>query len=500
MNFRNRARAAALLLMTLPLAAPAVVADAGAEPQFPAVQLALPTSKHLTGTFHGKAVSYSATMAKTPVADADGKPGAELVSFAYVADGTRAAADRPVMFVFNGGPIVSAQYLHMGLLGPKRVAFDDDITTTPAAYSIVDNDLSILDVADLVFVDPASTGFSRVVDGKDFRDYFSVKADAQQVAAFIATWLKDNERTNSPLYVFGESYGTMRAPEVVGQLAAMPEPILADGVILFGQAANIIEYAQRPANIISYVASLPTLTATGWYHGKVKAGKGGIDALLSKSRAFANGEYLQALFDGNSISPARKKSVAKKLEALSGIPADYYLAHDLRISKEEYRQELLKDQKLLLGRADARYTAPITDKGRAPDPSGVLSNALQDEFRTYLGATFGIQDTSAYMNAAPVKGLGDWDWGAAGGPFADFPYQKPLNMLMEKNPKFRVMVSNGYYDTQTTMGAAEYLVKQAGWPKDRTELKYYPGGHMAYTIGATAVAVTDDLRAFVGGK
>lgn len=485
---------AGALLVTV-MSVSSVRAQEPAVDSFEDVTLAFPIIVEKTGTFNGTKLSYTAAVEKTSVLAEDGTVGADLVTFAYTVESEDV---RPVMFVFNGGPIVAAQYLHMGVLGPKRVAFADDISENK--YEVVENDLTILDVADLVFVDPASTGFSRVAAGKNYKDYYSVQADGQQVAAFIAGWLKNHDRLSAPVYIFGESYGTMRAPEVAKQLAELREPILADGVVLFGQAANIIEYAQRKANIISYVVSLPTLTATGWYHGKVKAGKGGIEALLEKSRKFAEEEYLQALYLGDRLPEKRKKAVAKKLEMLSGIPADYYLAHDLRISKEEYRLELLKGNGLLLGRSDSRYIAPVTEKGRAPDPSGVLSDTLQDEFRTYMTDMFGIKDTSAYRNFAPVKGLDDWDWGPNAGPFSDYPYQRSINILMDKNPEFRVLVANGYYDTQTTMGAAEYLITQSGWPKDRKVLKYYPGGHMAYSITETARAVTDDLRAFVTGQ
>ncbi|MBP6514310.1 MAG: hypothetical protein KA224_03975 [Steroidobacteraceae bacterium] len=494
----------AAIALTVGCAPAAFAQPTAAAPGGPATfTLRAPVVTRHTGTFNGSKVTFYAKVEGLDVADAEGKHGARLVSFAYTADSVAgrkvAAASRPVLFLFNGGPISASPYLHMGSFGPQRVFVPDDTAADPFTWTLKDNPYSLLDVADLVFIDPAGTGFSRVVPGKDPTDYYSVVADGQQVAAFVSAWLSRNGRLASPKFVFGESYGTMRAVEIGRQLAALPQPILLDGIVLFGQAVNIAEYAQRPRNILSYVLSLPTLAATAWHHGKVDRAGRSVEQFIQAARDFARDEYLDALYRGNTLPEAERQRIAKALEGYSGISAAWYLEHDLRITKEMYRVELFRDAKLLLGRNDMRYTAPLTDKGTAVDPSGVLPNAMEKAFRSYLRDTLRVDWDEPYVLQAAVKGLEGWGWGGTT-PFSDWPYVDSVGELMRKNPAFRVMLGTGYFDSQTTLGGAEYAATQSGWPRDRTWVREYPGGHMAYSIDATAQALGNDLRAFMSGK
>lgn len=454
-----------------------------------------PVVTHHIGTFNATQIRYTATVEAIDVPDAKGNPAARMVSIAYTDDTVHDPTTRPVMFVFNGGPITASLWLHIGVMGPRRVSIPDDLTADPNTFKLVDNAYSPLDAADLLFIDPASTGFSRVLPGVAPESYFSVTADAQQVTAFISAWLTKHGRLSSPAYLLGESYGTIRAAEVAAQLAELPHPILLDGVVLMGQAINIIEYRQRPQNIVSYAVSLPTLAALAWYHQKTDRTGKTFDEFEREARAFAQTDYLTALFKGSSITPAEKDRVAKRLEQLSGIPAAYYRAHNLRISKEEYRGELLKDRGLLLGRNDGRYVAPLTKKGLSEDPSSVTSAAYHHFFADYLRNDLKVNGPDEYIPFKLVE-LDQWKWGGSG-PFADWPYSNRLLVVMKANPRFRVLIANGYEDTQTTVGAAEYAVRQAGWPEGRATLSFYEGGHMAYTVESSAKRFTDDIRALV---
>ena len=400
------------------------------------------------------------------------------------------------MFAFNGGPIVASQWLHIGILGPKRVDVPDDLAADPSTFKLVDNALSPLDATDIVMLDPASTGYSRVLAGTDAKSYFSVTADGQQITALIAAWLARYQRLSSPIYILGESYGTMRAVEVAGQLAELPQPILAEGVVLFGQAINIIEYAQRPQNIISYVVSLPTLASLAWYHEKVPRQGRTLEQFVAEASRYAQTEYLTALIQGNAIDPAERDRVAQRLESFSGISAAYYREHALKITKEQFRGELLKDRGLLLGRSDGRYLAPLTDKGIVPDPFEIVMDPFKRLFAEYLRQDLAVNWPDEYVAMAGVAGLDDWDWGDKT-PFSRFAYGDRLLKVMAANPRFRVLVGNGYYDTQTTIGAAQLAVRQAGWPEGRAQLEFYEGGHMAYTGRAAAEKFSGDLRAFV---
>ncbi len=453
------------------------------------------------GVFGGKSVRYTATVEGLDVPDAKGGLGARLVSIAYVVDGGSNESGRPVMFVFNGGPITASLWLHIGVMGPKRLALPDDLKADPETFKLVDNPYSPLDATDLVFVDPASTGFSRVAPGVSPSAYFSVAADGQQVAAFIVQWLTAHHRLDSPVFLLGESYGTLRAAEVAGQLAELPRPILLGGVVLMGQAVNIVEYSQRPQNIISYVVSLPTLAAIGWYHGKVKAEGKSLVEFVNQAWSYAQSDYLPALFLGKDLSPVERDRVAARLEELTGISASYYRDHNLRITKEQYRGQLLKDQGLLLGRMDARYVGPLTAKGVGPDSAmDVIDPAYRKAFLNYLQDDLKVTWKETYIPAtSPDGGLDGWSWGGTS-PFSDWPYTERLNKALVANPRCRVFIGNGYYDTQTTVGAAILAARQASWPRDRVTLGFYEGGHMPYTVERSAAKFGADMRAFVSDK
>ena len=470
----------------------------------PITGLTFPYVTHHQGEFNGKRISYTATVGVVGVNDAEGNPAASIVSTSYVADvpagSPESSSNRPVMFVFNGGPISPSVYLHMGAFGPRRVAFDDDLTADPGSAQLVDNPYSILDVCDLVYFDPAGTGFSRTLPGKPLRDYFSVQADAQQTAAFIVRWLEANDRLGSPVYIFGESYGTNRAAETAGQLSKLEPPLLLDGVVLFGQAINIIEYSQRPSNIMSYVVSLPTLAAIGWHHGKASPQGADLETFVAQAWNYAQDEYLDALFQGNTIPADQLLAVAERLEQFTGVSADVFVEKRLRLSKEAYRRELFKAEGKIIGMSDGRYVALLQDTGEngggQPDPAGGLPRVLVDTFRSYLTNELGVPSAEQYVTASPVKGLGDWTWGG-NSPFSWYQYGDAVGLLLRANPDARVLVSAGYHDTMTTYGASVYLVNQETWPREQVTLKGYPGGHMAYSTATSAEAMANDLRALI---
>jgi carboxypeptidase C (cathepsin A) len=456
------------------------------------------TTNH-TGVFNGKTVAYQASVEPIVVNDAAGKPGARVVGISYIASSVADSANRPVLFAFNGGPISPSNVLHMGMLGPKRVAIPDDVSANPSTFKLVENPYTLLDVADIVFIDPASTGFSRVLKGVDPKSYFSVHADAQQVAQFIVEWSKQHGRLASPKYVLGESYGTMRAAAVANQLQKLPQPVPLSGVILLGQALNIIEFSQRPANAISYVVSLPTLAAIAWSHGKANSHGKSFDAFMDDVWSFARNDYLTALFQGQSLDPDQRRAIAGKLADFTGLSADYYVAHDLQISKESYRRELLRDKGEILGQIDARYAGP--NDGHSGDPAGVITKAYDAEFKVYLRDDLGIANADAYITDGPVKGFGDWEWDGTGtSPFADWPYPRLLSEVFAANPNFRLMIGNGYEDTQTTVGAARYLINRSDWPRDRVSLHFYQGGHTTYSVEDSLRRMTDDIRAMIATR
>jgi len=466
-------------------------------PPLAPVTLDAPVVTQHRGVFNGKTVAYQARVEAFDLPGPDGGRGVRLVTTAYVATGRTASPERPVIFVFNGGPISPSPYLHMGAFGPKRLAVPDDLSADPASFQIVDNPYTVLDVADLVFFDPAGTGYSRFAQGVDPQTYFSVEADARQLTDFVVAWSKAHGREASPKYLFGESYGTIRAAVAVNQIQKLPQDQNLRGAVFMGQAMNIVEYVQRPQNIISYVVSLPTLAASAWWHGKADLKGQDFEAWMSEMRTFARTEYLTALAQGDDLDPAVRAAIAQKLEAYSGIPAAFYVENNLRITKERYRVELLKDQGLTLGMADARYTGPSALAGqRAADPSRVLPEALIAAFEVYARDSLKVGDLGAYNTRSPVTAGWRYAEGPAS-PFSDYPFMSAVSEVFALNPDFRVLMANGHQDTQTTTGAMDYGLALSGWPKDRAQARSYQGGHMAYSVEASLAQMMADVRAFV---
>lgn len=452
----------------------------------------LDVSKPMQGSFNGVKVDYTALVERYAVNDPAAKASADLVSFSYLARGAN-AAQRPVIFVFNGGPISPSVYLHMLALGPKRLAVPDDLAADPSTFKLVDNVHTVLDVADLVFFDPASTGYSRVSGATEPKAYFSVDADARQLTQFIQAWSRRHGRQAAPKFLFGESYGSIRAAVAAQQITELKEPLNLRGVFLMGQALNIVETVYRPENIVSYTASLPTLAALGWHHGKVDKRGRTLEQFLDEVRLFARTDYLVALYQGNRLGQAEARRIAARLAELTGLPADVHVAHNLRVTKPQYRSLLLKDEGKVLGANDGRYTGP-TGKG---DPANAIYPAVFAAFRDYASGTLGISGDEDYVTDSPVRGgLDAWRWGAAS-PFGNWPYGDSVARAMELAPKLRLAIGVGYEDTLTTTGASEYAIAQSRWPTARTGIYYYPGGHMAYTIESSLRKLSGDLRSFV---
>jgi carboxypeptidase C (cathepsin A) len=473
-------------------AAIALAAQAGpASAQAPA---AGPFVTRHRGTFGATTVDYVATVSETILAK-DGAPALSLVSTAY----TRADADprtRPVVFIFNGGPSVASSILHMYALGPKRIVVEQDPALPPAEPAqLIDNTYSILDAADLVFIDPAETGFSRVLPGGNRADYYNVIGDARSISDFAIAWSRENGRDNAPKYVLGESYGTLRATMMAGQLA---ETMPLDGVFLFGQAVNMIETSQRAKNAIAYATNLPALVAIAAYHRRINTRGRSMSQLIDAAYQWGMNEYLLALTRGRDLPIRQQRRIASELEAMTGISAAYYLEHQLAITKVDFATEFFRAEGRVLGTYDARYTAPTG----APEPSTRVLAPAATMAAQHLTRTLGVRRPAAdYRSGAPDT-IANWNWSRTagiGGPFDDYNYQAQLSRAFAANPRFRLMIGTGIYDLTTTVGPARYLVAKSDYPAERVTLRQYEGGHAAYTNEPALRAFSDDVRTWVTG-
>lgn len=490
---------AACLALTPALAVAQPVAKPDAPVAAPQIQRSV--TQH-TGVFGGRKLSYVATAGETILKDAKGAPAASLFTFSYVEKGGR--PDRPVVFVFNGGPGSSSVWLHMGMLGPRQIAFPDPIhpPTTPP-FKVADNPLSLLDAADLVFIDPVGTGFSRVLPGGRTEDYYGVNQDVRSMAEFIQGWLTDNGRWNSPKFLLGESYGTVRASVLAQALTGGPFSVTGtlgavtlNGVIILGPA-----FGGNNGGDQAYITSLPTMAASALAHGKIATTGATSQSVAEEARQFAANDYLRALYAGEDLAPAERQRIAERLASLTGLSADTWLAQNLRISLSDFGKLVLKDQGQQVGAYDSRYTLPLAASAGDPvadDPAmAQYTPGFVAAFNDYARAELKVTAPATYQAIAFSDVNSRWNWGAPGAGLYSRNYAADLAVAQRRNPALKVFIGTGYYDLVTTFGAAEYALRQSGFAKDRTEHKIYPSGHMPYLGEASAKVLGADLRAFL---
>lgn len=457
------------------------------------------------GRFNDTPIDYTAAFEEVVLTDEEGRKTGSVFGTSYVRGNTSNSASRPVIFVWNGGPGAASETLHIAGFGPRRLVAPMDVTAPVGPpYETVDNRHTLLDAADLVFVDPVETGFSRILPRGDRNYFYSASGDAESIAQFIREWLKREGREASPKYVMGSSYGSIRAALVAGLLAGSATPL--DGAILLSQGVNLVETTQRRNNLIGFAVNMPQIAATAWYHGKTARQDLTVAEVIDETYDFAMSDYLVALAKGSFLTEAERESIANRLEELTGIGAGYYLDNRLIIDKQTFGRELLKDEGRSIGTADARYTAAVDDPEGPASPTRGVPIAFRNHLRNFLGITL---PTDEYRSYAPDIGQ-YWDYegwstldgsrsprGARRSIFADFDYPGELQRVFEANDSFRLMIATGIYDTLTTTGPSRLLAATSGYPVDRIVLYEYVGGHAFYSNDAEFGRLADDVRRFV---
>ncbi len=456
-------------------------------------------TKKFTGRFGGERFGYTAEAGETYVRGADGEPLASIFSVSYVRD--NAATDRPVIFAFNGGPGTSSLFLHIGFLGPKTVAVPSDATQAGnPPFRIGDNANSLLDVADLVFIDPVGTGYSRALGGKSDKDYWGVREDARSITDFMGTWLTRHRRWNAPKYILGESYGTIRAVQIVEEFQRAFTGAMPNGVILLSSALDLQSIVFSPGNDQPFVAFLPTYAATALYHGKVVPAPEDRKQFLQAASDFAVDEYSVALLKGATLPADERRKVIEKLSYFTGLSEAFIERSDLRVTMPRFRKELLRDRGQMIGLLDARYLGEDTDNaGATPDSdpaSTGIENAYVSAYLDYLTGTLGV------TMASPYKAYGrdvfpNWKWSDPGALPTGFNVGHILGETMRRNNRFRVFHGDGVFDLSTPIFATELAFTHNGIKKAQVVRGIYNGGHMMYTHGPSASELASDLRRFV---
>ncbi len=438
------------------------------------------------------------------------KAEAAMFYVAYFKKGAP-SADRPITFLYNGGPGSSTVWLHMGAFGPRRVVTADDSHTPAAPYRLIGNDYSLLDASDLVFIDAPGTGFSRVAGKDKEKAFYGVDPDAYAFSEFIKGFLSQYGRWNSPKYLFGESYGTPRSAVVVNELETGND-VDFNGVILLSQILNFDLSADTPAlnpgSDQAYVTTLPTYAATAWYHNRL-AGKRPpeLEPFLKEVEQFANTDYAQALQWGSELDPARKQQVAEKLAQYTGLPAAYIMKSDLRIDGGQFSKELQNASGLTTGRLDSRFSGPDMDplsKEADYDPqSASISSAYVSAFNDYVRKDLRFGQNQIYKPEIDV--FKDWDFNhqQPGLPFAirgATNVMPDLASAMKYNPNLKVLVAGGYYDLATPFYEGWYEMHHLPIPaklQSNIEYRYYPSGHMVYAHEASLKQIHDDVAGFI---
>ena len=450
---------------------------------------------------------------ETKDASGPGNPQAEASMFyvAYFKKGAP-AADRPITFIYNGGPGSSTMWLHMGAFGPRRVVTADNGDHTPAApYSVINNAYSLMDVSDMVFIDAPGAGFSRIAGKDKEKAFWGVDADAYAFSQFITGFLSQYGRWNSPKYLFGESYGTPRSAVLINNLET-GQSVDFNGVILLSQILNfslsVDGIENNPGSDQGYITALPTYAATAWYRKLVPNRPAELKTFLKEVETFATTDYATALQAGAELAPARKQEVAQKLATYTGLPLDYVLRADLRITGGMFEKALQAKDGLTTGRLDTRFSGPDMDplsKEADYDPqAAALSSAYVTAFNDYARRTLGYGAGKTFKPSVNVFRF--WDNNHQP-PGANFTPRAMLNVMpdlasaMKYNPSLKVLLLGGYYDLATPYFQGWYEMKHLPIPDSlqaNISYSYYESGHMVYAHEASMKALHDDVAAFIG--
>jgi carboxypeptidase C (cathepsin A) len=425
-----------------------------------------------------------------------------------------AAEQRPVTFMYNGGPGSATMWLHMGSFGPRRVMIPDAEHQEGAPYKFGNNDFSLLDVSDLVFIDAPGTGFSRIFGKDKEKAFWGVDQDAHAFDRFIRRFLTKYNRWNSPKYLFGESYGTPRS----AVLSATLQNVDLNGIILLSQILNFTNSIDgpklSPGDDQAYALGLPTFAATAFYHKKLPTQPAALDPFLSEVEQFAMGDYMSALLQGSDLPAARKQAIAEKLHGYTGLPVELLMRANLRITGGMFAKDLQLDEGTTTGRLDSRYKGPdydpLSEESEHDPQSDAISSAYTAAINTYLRKDLKYGEQETYVPGAYSLPGFVWDFrhSMPGGPAVDNLFGGSTNVTadlaftMKTNPKMKVMLAGGYFDLATPFFEGMYEMHHLPIPdklQANISYHYYPSGHMVYVNEDVLKQFHADVAAFIKG-
>jgi carboxypeptidase C (cathepsin A) len=479
--------------------------DEGKKPEAPKDNLVITKHKARIG---GKNISYTVTtgtmvmkeetMDKEKDAEVE-KARAQIFFIAYTRDDTKDKTKRPITFSFNGGPGSSSVWLHLGVLGPRRVVLNDDGSLPKPPFHLTNNDFSILDETDLVFIDPMSTGFSRPVEGEKSKEWHSFTKDIESVGDFIRLYTTRYNRWLSPKFLAGESYGTTRSAGLSGYLQDRHGMSL-NGLMLISSVLDFTTLDFNHNNELPYILYFPAYAATAWYHKKVKSNQT-FKQFIDEVQAFANSEYTLALFKGDALTHAEREKLAEKISRYIGISKDFVLRSNLRIEDQHFFKELLRDQGLTVGRLDSRFTG--TDRSGVTavpeyDPLFAMVNGPYTAgFNHYIRSELKFETDLPY-EILSEKVWRNWTYNIFENRYVNVA--ETLRAAMTFNPYLKVFVANGYFDLGTPFSATEYTFDHLALHeslRNNISMGYYEAGHMMYIHLPSLKAMKKDLTKFI---
>ncbi len=494
----------------------------GSAPAEPKERLVTTEHKLVVGK---KTLEYTATCGTivlrdyTPSADPkdskDGKPpkaDKATASFFFTAytlkraqkakQGDEADA-RPVTFSFNGGPGSSSVWLHLGILGPRRVVCDEFGNAPPPPYALVDNEHTLLTDSDLVFIDPVGTGHSRMAEGEKPNEYHAYQRDLDSVGEFIRLYLTRYGRWGSPKFLIGESYGTTRAAGLSLHLQDKHD-IFLNGVMLVSMAIDLQTLSFDEGNELPYALFLPTYAATAWYHKALapELQQQPLADVIEAAEAFALGDYTAALMHGSALAEPKRSKIVAQLARFTGLTPEYIRQGDLRPEVFRYFKQLLRHRGQTIGRLDSRFIGQDRDDTGEHPETDPFMNAVLGAYAVginrHLHDTLNYQTDAPYVIHAPI--WDKWSWKGFENKYVNIGAS--LRKAMQANPHMRVYVASGYYDLGTPHAAGDYTINHLGLreaARAKVSISYFEAGHMMYIHQPSLVRMAKELRAFVKG-
>ncbi len=454
-----------------------------------------------TVVIDGQEIAYTAVAGTLILKDEEDKPKASLFYVAYTRDDVEDVAARPITFSFNGGPGSSSVWLHMGVIGPRRVLMDPEGNPLPPPYTLVNNEYSLLDVTDLVFIDPVSTGYSRAVPVEDAKQFHGVEQDIKSVGEFIRLYTSRAKRWASPKFLIGESYGTTRAAGLSGHLQSELGMYL-NGIMLVSSVLNFQSIHFDLGNDLPHILFLPTYAAAAWFHQRLPDDlqQQGLRAVLAEVKAFAEREYTLALMQGVRLPEEERRQIVTQLARYSGLSETYIEQTNLRINIHRFVKELLRDERRTIGRFDVRFKGMDRDaagESHDYDPSyAIIQGAYTAMLNDYLRSELRFKSDLPYEiltgNVQP------WDYSKFQNQYVNVA--ETLRSAMTQNPFLKVFVGNGYYDLATPFFATEYTFEHLELDpslQDHITMAYYEAGHMMYLHQPSLAKLKADLARFL---